>query len=234
MLRVIGAGFGRTGTTSLKKALEQLGFGPCYHFTEMLKRGHVGRWLAVAEHPGGLGVDWDRLFRGYASVTDWPAAAYYRELAAHYPDAKLILSVRDPGDWHASIGRTLLPMRRALVEWMPWFGAIARLTDVVVWDGVFDGRATDRQYAIDVFERHCDEVRAAFPDDRLLVFDVREGWAPLCDFLDVPVPENVSFPRSNDTRTIRRTVWLLRALRYALPVLIVFGLLIWLLRGYTH
>ena len=111
MLKVIGAGFGRTGTSSLKIALERLGFGRCYHFRNMLADWHVPRWRAIL---AGAPPDWDALFRGYASTADFPVAAYYRELATHYPEAKVILSTRDPEDWYRSTRDTLLPLRRAL------------------------------------------------------------------------------------------------------------------------
>jgi hypothetical protein len=207
MLKVIGAGFGRTGTSSLKIALEQLGFGRCYHFRNMLAEWHVPRWRAILD---GGAPDWDRMFRGYASTADFPTASRYRELAAYYPQAKVILSTRDAGDWYRSTRDTLLPLRRALPTWLPPFGLIAEVTDKLLWRGAFEGRFEDREYMLQRYQCHLEEVRAAIPPERLLVFDVREGWEPLCAFLGVPVPET-TFPRTNDSAHMRRIVWSIRA-----------------------
>jgi hypothetical protein len=206
MLKIIGAGFGRTGTSSLKVALEKLGFGRCYHFRNMLADWHVPRWRAIL---AGGHADWDAIFRGYASTADFPTAAYYRELATHYPTAKVILSTRDPEDWYRSTRDTLLPLRRALPTWLPPFGLIAEVTDKLLWQGAFEGRFDDRDYMLQRYARHLAEVRAAIPPERLLVFDVREGWPPLCAFLGVPVPAT-PFPRINDTRHMRNIVRLIR------------------------
>lgn len=212
MLRIIGAGFGRTGTSSLKIALEQLGYGRCYHFRNMLADWHAPRWRAILS---GEPPDWESMFRGYSSTADFPCAGFYRQLAAHYPRAKVILSTRDVADWYRSTRDTLLPLRRALPTWLPPFGLIARVTDGLLWQGAFEGRFDDREYMIARYARHLAEVRAAIPADRLLVFDVREGWEPLCAFLGVPVPA-APFPRVNDAAHMRRIVWLIRAGNLAL------------------
>ena len=219
MLKIIGAGFGRTGTSSLTIALEQLGFGRCYHFRNMLADWHVPRWRDILE---GSPPDWDALFRSYGSTADFPCAAFYRELAAHYPDAKVLLSTRNPGDWYSSTRDTLLPLRRALPTWLPPFGLIAKVTDKLLWQGAFGGRFDDREYMLARFARHLAEVRAAIPAERLLVFDVREGWEPLCKFLGVPVP-STPFPRVNDSAHMRRIIWLIRAAHLALVTGLVAG-----------
>ncbi len=227
MIKVIGAGFGRTGTTSLKLALERLGFGPCYHFTEMLRARHAAEWLRIAD---GVAPDWNRLLADFSATTDWPAAAWYRELAAEFPDARVILTVRDPIAWHTSVCLTILPLRRALARWMPGAGRIAELTDKIVWEGTFDGRAEDRTHAVAVYERHCNEVRRTIAADRLLEFDVREGWRPLCEFLGVPVPEDTPFPRANDTARMRRALFALRALKIIIPFAIAVALILLVVR----
>lgn len=213
LLKVIGAAYGRTGTQSLKIALETLGFGRCYHFTEMLRARHVALWLAVVR---GERADWDTIFEGFGATTDWPAAAYYRELAAHYPDAKLVLTTRAAEDWYRSIRRTLYPLRRALPSWLPGFSGIARLTDAVIWLGTFGGRVTDRAHALAVYERHVAEVRTEIAKERLLVFDVRDGWEPLCEFLGVPVPAGVEFPRVNGASRVIRVTRLLWGIQWLL------------------
>jgi hypothetical protein len=222
LLEVIGAGYSRTGTLSLKRALEILGVGRCYHFVELLKRRHAARWLAILD---GKPPNWEEVFAGYSAAVDYPAVAFYRELAAEYPEAKVILTVRDPDEWHASIRDALLPLRRTLVPWLPWASQVRRLTDRLIWDGAFEGRAAERDFAVARFHEHVRRVRAAIDAERLLVFDVKEGWEPLCRFLGRPVPA-VAFPRTNSRRSIRAAVWLVRggkALTVALLVLLAFA-----------
>jgi hypothetical protein len=214
-MKVIGAGFGRTGTRALKAALEQLGFGPCYHMSEIIARPYrVRQWLQIGE---GAPPDWDEVFRGYESTMDWPAAAYWRELAAAYPQARVILSVRDPESWYDSASTTIfrsalaegrpLPLRRRIIRWLvarraPDFALYPRMANATIMNRVFDGKVGDRAHAIRVFERHVADVKATISADRLLVFDVRQGWAPLCAFLACPIP-NAPFPQANRRSTFR-------------------------------
>ncbi|TDD65026.1 sulfotransferase family protein [Actinomadura darangshiensis] len=208
-MQVIGAGFGRTGTSSLRTALEMLGLGPCYHMFTIIEEPHrVRQWLAIGE---GDPPDWDAVLAGFTSAIDWPAAAYWRELAEHYPAAKVILTVRDPERWYESVSTTIFaraleerhpPLRRRvtrrLVRWRaPDFALYPRMSWTTIMDRVFAGRIDDRAHVLGVLDRHIAEVKAAIPDGRLLVFDVAQGWEPLCEFLDVPVPDE-PFPRSND------------------------------------
>ncbi|GAA3698772.1 sulfotransferase family protein [Nonomuraea antimicrobica] len=209
-MEVIGAGFGRTGTRSLQAALELLGFGPCYHMASVMEEPYrVRQWLEIAE---GRSRDWDTLFAGFRSAVDWPTSAYWRELAVHYPEAKVVLTVRDPAHWYDSISQTIfrsaleqrgrLPVRRRvirrLVEWRaPDYALYPRMAKAAFIDPIFDGRIDERDHLIEVFERHSAEVRAALPAERLLVIEPGDGWEPLCAFLGVPVPE-VAYPRLND------------------------------------
>jgi hypothetical protein len=175
----------------------------------------VRQWLEIGE--GGT-PDWDEVFAGHHSALDWPAAAYWRELAEHYPDAKVVLSVRDPERWYDSVSETIfasalaerrpLPPHRRVIRWLvarraPDFALYPRMARATVMDRVFDGRIDDRAHAVKVFERHIEEVRAAVPAGRLLVFDVRDGWEPLCAFLGVPVPDE-PFPQVNERAAFRR------------------------------
>ena len=145
---------------------------------------------------------------------DWPAAAYWRELTEHFPGAKVILTVRDPDQWYDSVSATIfaralaearpLPLRRRIIRWLvahraPDFALYPRMARATMVDRVFGGRVDDRTHAIEVFERHLAEVRATIPADRLLVFDVADGWPPLCEFLGVPVPGK-PFPRSTSAK----------------------------------
>ncbi|WP_214411804.1 sulfotransferase family protein [Sphaerisporangium fuscum] len=211
-MRVIGAGFGRTGTLSSKTALEMLGFGPCHHMTEVIERpGQIRRWLEIAR---GRPVNWDDVLGGYDSCVDWPAAAYWRELADAYPEAKVLLTVRDPERWYASMEATILQQRRRgstaggrLMRGISSllgtdFAAFTTMASLTVDQRVFDGRLDDREHALKIFTAHIAEVKAAIPPERLLVYEVAQGWEPLCEFLEVPVPA-VSFPRVNDTADFR-------------------------------
>lgn len=208
-LKVVGAGFGRTGTLSLKSALEKLGFGPCYHMMEVFPRpDHIAMWHRLALENS---IDWDLIFRGFLATVDWPAARWWREIAAHFPDAKVLLSVRDPEAWYKSMCDTIYPpMKSPVPAGVP---ETARLQNEMVRKSIlsetFDNRFEDKAYALEVFNRHTQEVRAAIDPARLLVFDVREGWAPLCRFLEVPVPDE-PFPRLNDTATTQAMINMLR------------------------
>ena len=208
-LKVVGAGFGRTGTLSLKTALEKLGFGPCYHMMEVFPRPeHVAMWHRLAFENQ---IDWDALFAGFSAAVDWPAARWWREIAAHYPEAKVLLSVRDPEAWYKSMIETIYqPMKSPAPDGAP---DLLRLQNEMVRKAIlgetFDDRFEDKAHALEVFKRHTQEVRDAIAPARLLVFDVREGWAPLCRFLDVPVPDE-PFPRLNDTATTQAMIRMMR------------------------
>ena len=229
-MKIIGAGFGRTGTSSLKVALEELGFGPCYHMTEVFAHPeHAESWDAARR---GEKVDWDGFLDGYGAAVDWPACTFYEELMARYPDAKVLLSVRDPERWYQSTRNTVYelsrisvisPISRATFRlvglFVPAIGAVARMNTKLIWEDTFDGRFEDRDYAKSVFERHNAEVRRRVPPEKLLVYEVKDGWEPLCDFLGVGVPEG-PFPRLNDTASMRRRVRAIRAVSVAVPAIL--------------
>jgi hypothetical protein len=205
-LKVVGAGWGRTGTTSTLGALNDLGFGPCYTFYTLMseKPDHFALWQAAY---AGEAVDWPALFAGYNSVVDWPACDFYPELLKLWPEAKVILNVRDPESWYTSMVNTIWEvyenMRRA--GQTPETNPLYRLGQTMLWQGAFHGRFEDKAYAIELFEQNTARVKAALPAEKLLVFDVKEGWEPLCRFLDVPVPDK-PFPRLNDTDAFRTRV----------------------------
>lgn len=190
-LKVIGAGLGRTATFSLKFALEHLGLGPCYHMSEVFAgaRRNIGLWLDVmAGRP-----DWDAIFDGFQSTTDYPACSYWRELADHYPDAKVILTVRDPDSWFDSVSETIFSQKM--------LGSLAgspleAMMKGVIFDHFGDGDIRDRSFMTQWFERRNQAVMDGLPPERLLVYSPKEGWEPLCAFLGVPVPEG-PFPRVN-------------------------------------
>jgi hypothetical protein len=204
-LAVVGAGFGRTGTMSLKIALETLGFAPCYHMTELVNNpSHAGLWAAAGR---GEPVDWAALFARYRATVDWPGCHYYRELMAAFPAAKVILTVRDPERWYDSVANTLYSLKTATDSYLAGRGAQAGTRPVVgyqnrIWDETFGGRFSDRQHAIEVFQRHNREVVDYVPSDRLLVYELGQGWQPLCALLGVSLPDE-PFPHVNDTESFR-------------------------------
>lgn len=204
-LEIIGPGFGRTGTHSLKLALEQLGFGPAHHMFEV--RDHpeqLRAWEAVAR---GASVDWDEVFRGYRSQTDWPGARVWRELAQHWPKARVILTVRDPDEWFDSVQATIAGFLDARGRHPnDHVNAIAFMGQALIAEQVFGDRLTDRAHATRVFRDHIASVQAEIAPERLLVFDVREGWEPLCAFLGVPVPET-PYPRTNSSKAFKEQEW---------------------------
>jgi hypothetical protein len=234
-VRVIGAGFGRTGTTSLKAALETLGFGRSYRLTEVFEHPeHVAVWEAAHR---GEPVDWNEFLAGHEITIDWPACSFYAELMEAFPEAPVILTLRDPDRWYESVRSTIYgihkisagpaPMRLPFGFaglFAPGVTGIARLADEILWDGTFEGRFEDRHHAIETFHRHNEEVRRRVPSERLLVFDVKEGWGPLCDFLGVEAPTE-PFPHLNDTREMRRRLLGLVAASAAAPILAVAAVL---------
>ena len=220
-LQVIGAGFGRSGTTSLRQALHLLGYAPCYHMqTALMRYSHMKFWIRAR---AGQPVDFRQFFRATRATVDWPACEFYQELMALYPDARVLLNVRDPDAWYDSMIDTLWVIQRAL-PW--WFPRVARqMHDDIIWNSRFKGRFTDRRQSIAVYQAHLEEVRRTVPAERLLVFDVKEGWEPLCRFLGQPVPQDVPFPRLNDRLFFRRVIRGLRIIEWLAPLLVLAGLL---------
>jgi hypothetical protein len=219
-LEVIGAGFGRTGTMSLKVALETLGFGPCYHMTEVFTHPeHVELWRAAAQ---GKPLAWEQIFDGYRATVDWPGCAFWAELLQSYPDAKVILTVRDPNEWYESAYNTIYRISGAASSPVFYLASLLvpaakrmkhaqRMIIEVVWQRDLDGRFEDRRYAIETFERHNEEVKQHVPAENLLVYEVREGWGPLCEFLGVEMPDE-PFPHLNDSEVFKGRIRRIRVL----------------------
>ncbi|MEN2283648.1 sulfotransferase family protein [Algoriphagus sp. SE2] len=193
-LKIIGVGVGRTGTYSLRMALNQLGFGPCHHMEEVLKNMDVQVPLWLEASKGN--PDWNAIYDGFNSTVDWPTAAFFRELIKEYPTAKFILTERSPESWADSFGSTIYKLLQGkdkapekIQEWLKMG------TEVISNTGFPEG--LDRDGLMKGFIAHGKAVRETIPADQLLIFQVKDGWEPLCKFLDVPVP-NEEFPRSNN------------------------------------
>lgn len=200
MVQIIGAGFGRTGTASLKRALERLGFDPCHHMSEVLKQPKttVG-WTAALS---GDSTALPPLLEGYKATLDFPSCLLWREMSELYPQAKILLSVRDPKKWYDSARATILSEEPREIN--PDIDALLRpLSEAMAARGF--RRDLSEAETIAVFNEHNESVRAAVEPDKLLVYEVTQGWAPLCEFLGADVPDE-PFPRDNDTASFRRNV----------------------------
>jgi hypothetical protein len=188
-LKVIGVGLGRTGTMSLKLALERIGFGPCYHMAELIMNpARIPLWMAVTEGK----PDWEAVFEGYPATMDYPACLYWKELTSAYPQAKVILTLRDPDKWFESTQATIFsePMTQRILS-----TPLAPFFERTVWRD-FGERIHDRAFMKAYFERHTAAIRAGIPKKRVLEYEVSQGWGPLCEFLGVEVPDT-PFPKVN-------------------------------------
>lgn len=209
-LKIIGAGFGRTGTLSIKTALEELGFAPCYHMVELFQHpDDLVYWEAASR---GEPVDWKVFLDGYQATVDWPGCTYYKEMMQAFPDAKVLLTVRDPEKWYESVQATIFngtrrfaasrpSLLRSLMMRNPFLAGrlrVVRMINDTIWEKTFGGNFDDKAHAFAVFNQHIEEVKQHVPPEKLLVFSVKEGWEPLCAFLGVPVPVDKPFPHLND------------------------------------
>jgi Sulfotransferase domain len=192
-LQVVGAGLGRTGTKSLQTALNTLGLGPCHHMVEVFAHPESrALWIEA----GAGRPDWDVIFKDYRSMVDYPGAAFWRELAAYYPNAKVLLSVRDPDQWFDSTQATIFApgggVDQARDNPDTVMAAFFRSFSGTIRDNIHD-----RAWMTAYFRRHADEVRAAIPPERLLVYEAGSGWEPLCAFFGLPVPD-APYPSENN------------------------------------
>jgi hypothetical protein len=213
-MKLIGAGLPRTGTLSQKVALEMLGFGACYHMVNVLgDLDQAELWQRALDGH----APWDEVFEGCQSTVDWPGSFFYRELAEHYPDAKVLLSTREPTAWEKSMRDTIwgifygdmlmhdLSTARGRVD-PKWRSYIEMMEGMWEQSGLINaGAATTSEDMQAAMERYEQEVQENIPSDRLLVWSVQEGWEPLCEFLEVPVPDT-PFPRLNDSRVFAERV----------------------------
>ena len=214
-LQVIGSGVGRTGTHSLKLALEQLGFAKCYHMEELFRHPEELIYFKKAER--GETVDWDKLFVGYKSAVDYPVARYYKQLIAAYPQAKIIHTVRDPESWYNSAMETIFwaikPSPGRILKMMirmPFSSTVRKRFPVLKYDGqmvdnIFGKDLKNKQEVIKRYTAINEETLNFIPKERSLVYDIKTGWEPLCSFLNVPVPQT-PFPRSNTREEFRKNV----------------------------
>lgn len=209
-MKVIGVGFGRTGTMSLKAALEQLGAGPCFHMIELIvgegRERLIPKWVQVADGT----ADWHDVFDGFESTVDWPAAARWREICDAFPDAQVLLNVRPFEPWYRSMANTIRAAKvtppdqlqqdanRPLPNPLLW-----QVIDKLIWEDDFQGRFEDEAWVREMYDARIAEIKATIGPERLTVWELGvDGWEPLAAMLGVPVPDE-PFPRLHDTAEFR-------------------------------
>jgi hypothetical protein len=206
-LQIVGAGFGRTGTMSTYTALKQLGF-PCYHMFEVIRnpanKRHLGFWRKVADAPDAQRQDWEQVFGGYTASVDNPACCVWRELTRFYPEAKVLLTLHPKGAdaWYESVMETIYFTEntwqfKVLKAVTPFGRTFGTMSHKLIWKHLHRDTMPDRAKATAFYNQHIEEVKAAVPPEKLLIFTANQGWGPLCTFLGVAVP-NGPFPNVND------------------------------------
>ncbi len=214
-LKFIGAGFGRTGTFSTRIALNQLGF-PCYHMHEVTgnkaNANHLEFWHKVANAPAGAQHDWGQVFANYTATVDNPGCCVWRELMAAYPEAKVLLTLHPGGPeaWYQSTRETIyftetMWQFKLLKLFFPVRRKFGDMLHKLIWQRSHRGSMTSRKAAIARYHEHIAEVEAAVPPEKLLVYSVDQGWAPLCEFLGAPVP-NGDFSNVNDRASMKKMI----------------------------
>jgi hypothetical protein len=212
-IKIIGAGFPRTGTNTLKAALETLGFSKTYHMKELLVHPENLHYWLTLEQTGT--TNWDELYHGYVATVDFPAYPWYQEHLKRYPDARVILTVRPFEKWYASIGSTIwkagpqtLPQKLAMMSKLLVNPRLRKVIKCVkfakrmIFQVELQGKFEDKAFAEKVFNDHIEKVKATVPPEKLLIYDVTEGWGPLCSFLGVPEPQG-ELPHLNKKENFR-------------------------------
>jgi Sulfotransferase domain len=211
-MKMIGVGFGRTGTMSLKAALEELGANPCFHMIDLImgenKERDLPYWVKIANDEP---VDWHEVFDGWEATVDWPACSRWEELIEAFPGVPVLLNVRDFDGWYKSVENTILAVKLAAQAGevredtnrdMPapeLWGVIEKL----IWQGDFQGRFEDKEWVRQMYFDRIDTIKSTVDPDRLIVWELgKDGWEPLADALGVPVPDK-PFPRLHDTNEFR-------------------------------
>ncbi|MBT7754166.1 MAG: sulfotransferase family protein [Gammaproteobacteria bacterium] len=196
-LKIIGASFGRTASLSLKKALEILGYTNCYHMSEVVtKPEHSELWLRAWKRE----FIWDDIFDGYQAAVDWPVAAFWPQLMEAYPEAKIILSTREPEAWYESAKNTIF---KSMDEGINSKNQAIRkrilMAKEIIVDGTFNGKLNDKKHCIKIYNENIARCKKEVDSDRLITFNPKDGWDSLCKQLACPIP-NVDYPFINTTK----------------------------------
>lgn len=240
-VHIIGAGFGRTSTLSTYTALKELGF-PCYHMTEVIRnpanKSHLDFWHKVSNSEPGTQHNWEQVFANYTATIDFPACCVWRELTEAYPNAKVLLTVHPNGAeaWYESTIDTIYFTENrwqynVLKLVFPFARKFGDMSRKLIWRRTLKNTMNNREQALARYRQHIDEVTAAVPTEKLLIFSADQGWQPLCDFLGVSMPDT-PFPNVNDRASIKKSlskrIWLaygILGLGLAAVILIVLGLI---------
>ena len=221
-LKIIGAAPGRTGTVSLMTALEYLGYGPCHHMKACIENAQQTKWFLEAAN--GQPMDWHDVFEHYQAAVDWPASAYYKNLLETFPEALVIFSDRPAEAWYDSVASTIYQVVPSLPGWLrklvPHLDRWGQMVEQTIWQNELSGRFQDRRFAVQFFKDRLAEVRDVVPPEQLLVHSVKEGWEPLCRFLNVKVP-SIPYPRANEARRIQSAIKVLKAANYFPHVILI-------------
>ncbi|MFL5728514.1 MAG: sulfotransferase family protein [Cytophagaceae bacterium] len=237
-MKLIGAGFGRTGTNSTYEALNELGF-PCYHMVEVIRnranKKHLDFWNKVANEPEGQQHNWTEVFANYRATVDFPGSCVYKELMLAYPDAKVILTLHPKGaeGWYKSVINTIYFSEstwqfQVLRLLTPYGRKMGNMSRKLIWKRFMKDCMKSKAGAIAFYNQHIENVKAAVPENKLLIYSVDQGWEPLCKFMGVPVP-STPFPNSNDTVAFQKTIRGMKMGAYV--ILSLFALLLSLI-GY--
>ncbi len=209
-MKIIGVGMGRTGTTSIQRALTNFGYH-AYNTEAMIKHKHFAAWINLfkgeTDEP-----DWSTLFAGYDATLSWPACFFYKELMTVYPEAKFILTTRDPESWVDSFlhsWQVLVGLRT--FHFIPRVRAMTEFMNDGLQKHVFGGEP-NRERMIAVFERHNRAVQEEIPAKRLLIYEVQQGWEPLCTFLNQPMPD-IPFPYENTRGNFKQIAYKLLGIK---------------------
>jgi hypothetical protein len=210
-MKMIGVGFGRTGTMSLKAALEELGAGPCFHMIDLImgeeKERDLAHWVRIAD---GEPVDWHEVFEPWESTVDWPAASRWREIVAAFPEAPVLLNVRDFDGFYKSCENTILAIKEAamagdLPEDANREGPAPELWEAIeklIWQGDFQGNFKDKEATRKLYFERIETIRSEVPAERLVYWELGDGWGPLAEALGVDEPDT-PFPHLHDTNEFR-------------------------------
>jgi len=234
-LKIIGVGFGRTGTLSMQYALNELGY-PCYHMKEVVKKTnqkHLDFWIKVSESSEGSQHNWDEVFNNYTATVDYPASCVWQELAEAYPEAKIILTLHPGGPeaWYKSTIDTIYALGKMwegklLTFIIPRIRKMTRLATDLIWGRFLKGTMDNKQDAISRYNQHIEEIKNQIPADRLLIFSVDQGWEPLCRFLGKEIPKG-NFPNVNDKAEVKKQMKLMSVfIRILIVLVIIIGIVI--------
>jgi hypothetical protein len=194
-LKILGAGFGRTGTNSLRVALGYLGYNTCYHMFEVKENPeHVHFWNQAYVEDN---ADWECFFKSYHAAVDWPAAAFWKQITSAFPQVKIIVTVRDPDEWYESVSQTIF---KTMTHWEHFKNIETqrrlKMAKRIILDGIFSGQYGDKAHCLAIYQHHIEKVRETIPPGKFLEYNVSEGWDTLCEFLNKDSPD-ISFPHTN-------------------------------------